>query len=81
MQKMIERLTREQMAEKYPSQWLGITNVKYKNDDGITMEEADIIYTNKSEDELIEIEIDSLGSIMAWFTNEHGLPLGLAGIN
>ena len=35
---MAERLTREQMAEKYPNQSIGITNIKYENNDGVTIE-------------------------------------------
>ena len=47
---MAERLTREQMAEKYPNQWLGIKNVKYKNDDGITLESADVVDIGKTKE-------------------------------
>lgn len=43
------RLTREQMAEKYPDQWLGISNIQYKDNDGITIESADVIYTIRQE--------------------------------
>lgn len=35
-----ERLTWKQMQEKYPNQWLGLVDVKYKNDDGATVESA-----------------------------------------
>ena len=33
---IVERLTRKQMAEKYPDQYLGIANMQYENNDGIT---------------------------------------------
>lgn len=49
---MAEHLTREQMAEKYPNTWLGLNNIKYRNDDGVTLESADVIYTNKTASEL-----------------------------
>ena len=52
---MAERLTREQMAKKYPNTWLGLNNIKYQNDDGVTLESADVIYTTKTEDELLEM--------------------------
>ncbi len=77
---MVERLTRKQMAEKYPNTWLGINNIKYKNDDGITVESADIVYTDKTEDELLEMQIDGIDGIVGWYTNDDGLPLGVAGI-
>lgn len=80
MQKPTERLTRKEMAEKYPNTWLGITNVKYVDDDGVTLESADIIYTDKSRRELMSMQIKGTG-IRAWFTNENGMPLGLVGVD
>ena len=70
------RLTREQMAEKYPDQWLGISNIQYKDNDGITIESADVIYTNKTRDELLELQINS-DNIIGWYTTEDNLHLGL----
>ncbi len=77
---MVEHLTREQMAEKYPNTWLGINNVKYQNNDGVTVESADVVYTDKTEDELLEMQIDGIEGIRGWYTNDDGLPLGVAGI-
>ena len=77
---MVERLTREQMSKKYPNTWLGINNIKYKNNDGVTVESADIIYTDKTEDELLEMQIDGIEGIISWYTNDNGLPLGVAGV-
>ena len=77
---MVERLTRQQMAEKYPNTWLGLTNVKYANDDGVTLESAEVIYTNKSSNELLMIQIAGTDNVIRWYTNENGLPLGVAGI-
>lgn len=36
-----ERLTRKQMADKYPNQWLGIRNITYK---GREIELAKVVY-------------------------------------
>ena len=77
---MIERLTREQMAQKYPDMWLGLSNIKYANDDGVTLESADVVYTDKTEDELIEIQLDGAEEIISWYTNDNALPLGVAGV-
>lgn len=49
---MAERLTRDQMAEKYPNTWLGLSNIKYQNDDGVTLESAEVVYTDKTASEL-----------------------------
>lgn len=77
---MIERLTREQMAQKYPDMWLGLSNIKYANDDGVTLESADVVYTDKTEDELFEIQLDGAEEIISWYTDDNALPLGVAGV-
>lgn len=77
---MEERLTREQMAEKYPNTWLGLRNIKYANDDGVTLESADVVYIDKTEDELFEMQLDGTEGIIGWYTNDNGLPLGVAGV-
>ena len=53
-----ERLTWKQMQEKYPDQWLGLTDVKYLDDDGVTIESGVIKYADKTHSELLEMVID-----------------------
>lgn len=77
---MAERLTREQMAKKYPNTWLGLNNIKYQNDDGVTLESADVIYTDKTSSELLKMQIAGTEGIIRWYTNDNGLPLGVAGV-
>lgn len=77
---MLERMTREQMAKQYPNQWLGLRNVQYKNDDGITLESAEVIYTDKTRDELLEMQIGGKDGIIGWYTTENNLQLGLVGV-
>ena len=72
---MIERLTREQMAERYPNQWLGIKNVRYRNNDGITLESAEVVYTGKTKDELVSKQILGAEGIIAWYTSENEVPM------
>lgn len=79
MGRTIEHLSREQMAEKYPNIWLGITNVKYVDNDGVTLESADIVYTDMPGKELISMQIRGT-EIIAWYTNDNGMPLGLIGV-
>ena len=68
------------MAEKYPDQWLGIKNIKYRNDDGITLESADIVYIGKTKEELLAMQIAGTDDIIAWYTTENNLQLGLVEI-
>ena len=71
------RLTRKQLAEQYPDQWLGLTDIKWKNDDGVTLESAEVSYTDKTSKELLIMQIETNGKVKAWYTNEHTLPLGM----
>lgn len=68
------------MARKYPNTRLGLNNIKYQNDDGVTLESADVVYTNKTEDELFEMQLEGTEGIISWYTNDNGLPLGVAGV-
>ena len=72
---MIVRLTREQMAIQYPDRWLGLRNMVYKNDDGITLESAEVVYTDKSRDELLIMQIEGTEGIIGWYTTENNLQL------
>lgn len=74
------RLTREQMAIQYPDQWLGLKNPVYLNNDGITLLSAEIVYTDKSCDELLEMQIDGRDGITGWYTTDNSLQLGMAGV-
>lgn len=49
---MEEKLTREQMAEKYPNQWLGINNIEYNDSSKKEMKSANVVYTDKTASEL-----------------------------
>lgn len=55
--KTMEYLSRKEMARKYSNTWLGSTNVKYSNNDGVTLEFANIVYTDKSRDELAKLQV------------------------
>lgn len=74
------RLTREQMAIQYPNQWLGLKDPVYLNNDGITLLSAEIVYTDKSCDELLEMQIDGRDGITGWYTTDNSLQLGMAGV-
>ncbi len=61
---MEERLTWKQIQEKYPDRWVGLVDVRYVNDDVVSVESAVVKYTEKSKDELtvmaIEGEVDAV---------------------
>lgn len=54
---MSKRMTWEEIQEKYPDQWVGLKNVKYENDDGVTIESAVVEYIDKSKNDLVRMSI------------------------
>ena len=44
------------------------------------MESAEIVYTDKSKEELLKMQISGVDGIIGWYTTEEGLMLGMAGV-
>ena len=76
---MAERLTREQMAKKYPDQSIGITNIKYENNDGVTIESAEVVYTpeDKTPEELLTLQVSGEEDFMCWYTTGRRVNVGV----
>lgn len=74
------RLTRRQMTEQYPNQWLGLKEPSYLNNDGVTLVSAEIVFTDKTCDELLEMQIDGRDGIIGWYTADDTLQFGMAGV-
>lgn len=71
------RMTRQQMAEKYPDRYLEISDIQYENNDGVTIESAEVVYTEKSEEELLTLQISGVEDIMCWYTTGSKVNLGV----
>ncbi len=75
---MSERLTWEEIQEKYPDQWVGLVDVKYIEDDGISVESAVIKYIDKTKNELTRMAIR--GEIVARYTTpDNIMQIGVIG--
>ena len=70
---MVEHLTIQQMAEKYPRRWLGINNIQYRHNDGITIASADVVYTDKSKDDILADREHSLCATQPLEEKEGGI--------
>ena len=53
---MAERLTWEQIQEKYPDQWVGLVEVEYEPDNDATIKSVIVKYTHKSKNKLIQMQ-------------------------
>lgn len=66
------------MAQKYPDRWIGIANIGYKDNDGVTIESADVCYLDATRDELFHKQIHD-GDVIAWYTTEDDFAMGMVG--
>lgn len=73
------RMTWTEIQMKYPDQWVGLVDVKYHNDDGISIESGIVKYVGRPKGELtrkmLEGEIDAV-----YTTPDHALQMGMVGI-
>ena len=76
---MSERLRWEEIQERYPYQWVGLVDVKYVDDDGISIESAVIKYLDKTKSELTMKALN--GEIVSRYTTpDHIFQLGMLGV-
>lgn len=56
----------------------GMVN-KYENDDGVTIESAEVVYTpeDKTPEELLTIQISGTEDIMCWYTTGSKVNVGV----
>ena len=75
---MAERLTWEEIQQKYPDQWVGLVDVKYLEDDGISIESAVVKYLDKTKSELTKMALK--GEIISRYTTpDNVFLLGMIG--
>ena len=73
------RMTWKEIQEKYPDQWVGLIDVKYHNDDGISVESAVIKYTDRPKGELTRRMLN--GEIVSRYTTPDNIfQLGIVGV-
>lgn len=73
---MSERLTWEEIQERYPDQWVGLVDITWKNDANI--ESAVVKYVDKTKEELLMMQINN--EIFSCYTTpDHVLQLGTVG--
>ena len=72
-----QRLTWNEIAEKYPDQWIGLSDIDWE--DGANIRSAVVKFTGKSSSELLEMQI-RMGNIQTIYTTpenlKYGMPLG-----
>ena len=77
---MGERLSWDEIAEKYPDQWVGLEAVEFEPDNDATVKSAIVKYTGLSKDELLHKMMQ--GEILSLYTTPDSLfQLGMVGVH
>ena len=77
---MEERMTWEEIQEKYPDQWVGLIDVEYEPNNDATIKNAVVKYADKSKYELTMMQIQTNGEILGRYTTPDNIfQLGIAG--
>ncbi len=64
----LERLTWEEIQEKYPNQWVGLVDVEWKKSGPPNVVSAIVKYTDKTGDELILIRMSGEDDMHYYYT-------------
>lgn len=76
---MAERLTWEEIQEKYPDQWVGLVDVEYELNNQASIKSAVVKYTEKTKGELTRLMLD--GEIISRYTTPDNIfQLGVMGV-
>ena len=76
---MNERMTWKEIQEMYPDQWVGLEDVNYLNDDGVSIESAIVKYADKSKSELTRLALR--GEVVSRYTTPDNIfQLGMVGV-
>lgn len=76
---MAERLTWEEIQEKYPDQWVGLIDVEYELNNQASIKSAVVQYTDKTKGELTRMMLD--GEIISRYTTPDNIfQLGVMGV-
>ena len=66
--KNLERLSLDEILEKYPDQWVGLTDMEWEPDNSATVKTAVVKYINTDKDSLLEMQIDTNGAVYSYHT-------------
>ena len=68
-------MTWKEIEEKYPDQWVGLTDVEWDAPDGANVVSAVVKYTDKTPDELYMMQASGQG-VITEYTTPQNFPYG-----
>ena len=72
---MDKRMTWKEIEETYPNQWVGLSEVEWDRPGGANVVSAIVKYTNKTTDELYDMQIDGQ-DVYTTYTTPETFPYG-----
>lgn len=72
---MATRMTWKEIQETYPDQWVGLTEVEWEEPDSPNINTAVVKYTDKTSDELYDMQIGGQG-VYTKYTTPQNFPYG-----
>ena len=72
---MAKRMTWDEIAKTYPDQWVGLSEVEWDKPEGANVVSAVVKYTDKTPDELYDMQIDGQ-DVITEYTTPHTFPYG-----
>ena len=74
---MEQRLTWDEIAKKYPDQWIGLTDIEWE--DGANIKSAVVSYTDMSSADLLRMQIRDRNIHATYTTPDNLTPMGTVG--
>ena len=72
-------LTRQEIVEKYPNQWVGINNIQYTDNTMAEIKCAEVVYTGKTASELGRMALRGEDIVPFYTTPDEVFQLGAIG--
>ncbi len=71
---MEERLRWDEITVKYPMQWVGLTDVKWEDENEATIESAVVSFSGLPRSEAVRMMHKTKGQVIARFTDPNKVP-------
>lgn len=75
---MEERMTWDEIVEKYPDQWVGLSDVEWE--DEANVKTAVVKYSDKTSSELLRIQVETRSIYSVYTTPDNIAQLGVIGV-
>lgn len=72
----MKRLSWKEIQQTYPEQWVGLVNVEYEDNDGVSVKSASVKCIDKTPEELGFLALDRKIEMPIYTTPDHKFQIG-----